>query len=292
MTQKNQMKNNHKHTAFKLAIATLATTLTACQAPNMLAQATGMQMGNTSAKSVATGSAGGSTTTNANVALEHCKAPLGTISLVENLEAPWYYTLHNQYRLPPTASLLRLMIQQSNCFVVVERTNPGMVAVNRERDLQKSGEMRPSSNFGKGQMVASDFGLSPEVVFNEKDASGTSAMLAGLIGGGAGRLLTQVGASSKTHQASVLLTLVDNRSGVQLAAAEGSASKTDMAGLGAILGTAGGANLGGYGNTAQGKVIAAAFMDAYNNMVSSLREYRAQEVKGGLGKGGRLAVGK
>jgi hypothetical protein len=50
--------------------------------------------------------------------------------------------------------------------------------------------------------------------------------------------------------------------------------------------------LGAYTNTPQGKVIAAAFMDAYNGMVISLRQYRAQEVKGGLGKGGQLPVGK
>jgi hypothetical protein len=32
-------------------------------------------------------------------------------------------------------------------------------------------------------------------------------------------------------------------------------------------------------------------MDAYNNMVISLREYKAQQVKGGLGRGGVLKVG-
>jgi hypothetical protein len=39
-------------------------------------------------------------------------------------------------------------------------------------------------------------------------------------------------------------------------------------------------------------VIAAAFMDAYNGMVISLRQYKAQEVKGGLGKGGQLPVSR
>lgn len=49
--------------------------------------------------------------------------------------------------------------------------------------------------------------------------------------------------------------------------------------------------MGGYSNTAEGKVIAAAFMDAFNQMVQSLRNYRAQTVKGqGLGGGGRLSV--
>ncbi len=34
----------------------------------------------------------------------------------------------------------------------------------------------------------------------------------------------------------------------------------------------------------------AAFMDGYNSMVISLRQYRAQEVKGGLDKGGQLPI--
>ena len=96
-----------------------------------------MQMGDPAAKTVATGSAGGSTTAGANTALERCAAPLGTISLIENVNAGWYTILTGQYRLPPTANLLRLMIQQSNCFVVVERGAAGMAAMNRERDIPK-----------------------------------------------------------------------------------------------------------------------------------------------------------
>ena len=37
--------------------------------------------------------------------------------------------------------------------------------------------------------------------------------------------------------------------------------------------------------------LAAAFADAYNNLVRALRNYEAQEVEGGLGKGGKLKVG-
>jgi curli biogenesis system outer membrane secretion channel CsgG len=270
----------------KLSVAVAALgLLSACQAPPM-------QMGDPAAKTVATGSAAGSTNAGANSALERCAEPLGTISLIENVNAPWYYTLTNEYRLPPTASLLRLMIQQSNCFVVVERGASGMAAMNRERALQNSGEMRSGSNFGKGQMVSSDFGLSPEVTFSARDTGGTGAALGGLIGGGAGRALAMVAGNTKTREASVLLTMIDNRSSVQIAASEGSASKTDFGAFGALFGTAGAGGLGAYTNTPQGKVIAAAFMDAYNGMVISLRQYKAQEVKGGLGKGGQLPVGR
>ena len=98
-----------------------------------------MKMGSPEAKTVATGAAGGAISTNANTALEKCASPLGTVSLVENVNASWYTILRDPYRLPPTANLLRLMIQQSNCFVVVERSAASTAATNRERDLMASG---------------------------------------------------------------------------------------------------------------------------------------------------------
>ena len=253
---------------------------------------TDMQMGNPRAKTVATGSAAGSAVHGDNIALEKCAAPLGTVSLIENQLAGWYTVLRNQYRLPPTANLLKLLVQQSNCFVVVERGAAGMGAMSRERQLQQSGELRGGSNFGKGQMVSSDYGLSPEIVFSENDTRGMAGALGGLIGGRSGNLLGTLGGKIQTREASALLTLIDHRSSVQVAASEGSASKTDLGGFGALFGGGAAAGLGGYVNTPQGKVITAAFMDAYNQMVRSLRNYKAQEVKGGLGKGGRLKVGQ
>ena len=254
-------------------------------------QTSDMQMGSQSAKTMATGSAAGSSTDNASGQLERCESPLGTVSLIENVNSGWYTVLTGEYRLPPTANLLRLLVQQSNCFVVVERGGAGMAAMGRERALMEGGDMRAGSNFGKGQMVASDYGLSPEVIFKNDDAGGASAALGGLIGGRYGGVVGRLGGSLKTKEASTLLTLVDNRSGVQIAAAEGSASKTDFGGFGALGGSSAAGRLGGYTNTPEGKVITAAFMDAFNQMVVSLRDYKAQTVQGqGLGGGGRLGV--
>ncbi|MDR1968548.1 MAG: peptidoglycan-binding protein [Burkholderiaceae bacterium] len=254
-------------------------------------ETTDMKMGSQESSTVATGSAAGAASSGANTALERCASPLGTVSLVENQEAGWYTVLTGEYKLPPTANLLRLLVQQSNCFVVVERSAAGMRAMSREREIAASGQMRQGSNFGGGQMVASDYGLSPEVVFSANDAGGIGGVLGGLIGGGRGRAVAAVGANTQTREASALLTLVDNRSGVQVAASEGSASKTDLNLFGGIAGRGGAGGVGGYTNTPQGKVIAAAFMDAFNQMVISLRNYRAQGVQGqGLGGGGRLGV--
>ena len=268
-----------------LAAAGAAMLLAGCET-------TSLKMGSGSgADTVATGGAGGATSSGENSQLEKCASPLGTVSLVENQDAGWYTILRNEYRLPPTANLLRLMIQQSNCFIVVERGAAGMRAMSRERELMQSGQMRGGSNFGGGQMVASDYGLSPEIIFSEDNTGGGMAALGGLIGGGRGRALGAIGGATKTREAAAMLTLVDNRSGVQVGASQGSASKTDFGGMAGLFGVGGGAGLGGYQNTPQGKVITAAFMDAYNQMVRALRQYKAQSVQGqGLGGGGRLGV--
>lgn len=254
-------------------------------------ETTSLKMGSAGgADTVATGGAGGATSSGANTQLERCDSPLGTVSLVENQDAGWYTILTNEYRLPPTANLLRLMVQQSNCFVVVERGRAGMRAMSRERELMQSGEMRGGSNFGRGQIVASDYGLSPEIIFSEGNTGGAMAAIGGLFGGRAATLGSLAG-GTRTREAAAMLTLVDNRSGVQVGASQGSASKTDFAGMGSLFGGRGGASLGGYQNTPQGQVIAAAFMDAYNQMVRSVRNYSAQTVRGqGLGGGGRLGV--
>jgi len=252
-----------------------------------LAGCTTLDMGSQKAKTVATGAAGGANAENANEQLESCDSSLGTISLVENVNAGWYTILTREYRLPPTAQLLRLMVQQSNCFIVVERSAAGMQAMQRERALMGMGEMRGGSNMGGGQMVAADYSLSPEVIFSQRGTRGAGAGLGGAIGG----VLGLLAGSMTSSDASVMLTLVDNRSGVQVSVSEGSARNTDFGGLIGLFGGSGGGGIGAYNRTPEGKVIAAAFMNGYNNMVNSLRNYRAQTVRGqGLGGGGRLGV--
>ena len=268
----------------KLALAGLvALALVGCES-------TGMKLGGGTNNTVTGGAAGGSSQ-GENSQLEKCDSPVGTVSLVENQQAGWYTILRNEYRLPPTANLLRVLVQQSNCFVVVERSAAGMNAMNRERAMMDNGEMRRGSNFGKGQIVASDYALSPEVTFNENNAGGFGAALGGVLGGRGGRAVGGVAANSKTREASTMLTLVDNRSGVQVSSSTGNASNTDWGGFGALFGGSAGASIGGYSNTSQGKVISAAFVDAYNQMVRALRHYQPQAVRGqGLGGGGRLGV--
>jgi hypothetical protein len=236
-------------------------------------------------KHTVTGAAGGDQTQNASSQLERCDQSLGTLGVVEDQNATWYHHLRN-YKLGSTVPVLRLMIQQSNCFVIVER-GANMHNLNVERNLQRSGEMREGSNFGGGQMVAADYTMSPSITFSQ-NTGGVGGGLAGFSRG-----LGVIGAIAgglKTNEASTTLILIDNRSGVQLAAAEGSAKNMDFNLFGGAFGWAGGAGAGGYSNTPEGKIIIASFVDSYNQMVRSVRNYRAQTVKGGLGTGGTLGV--
>ncbi len=222
--------------------------------------------------------------------LEHCDETLGTMAVVEDRNANWWHTMQ-QYKVQSTVPLIRMLAQKSNCFVVVER-GQAMNAMNQERNLARSGEAREGSNFGKGQLVVADYAMNPTISFSSRDTGGMRGMLGGFtnklgsLGAAAGAAL----GSLKFSEASTMLTLVDNRSGVQLAAAEGSSKNTDFGAWGGLFAGGGAAGLGGYTNTPEGKVIASAFADAYNNLVKAAKNYKAQEVKGGLGTGGRLGV--
>lgn len=234
-------------------------------------------------KGTVSGAAGGATAENKNSQLEHCDETLGTLAIFEDTNAPWWAQLRER-QLGSTLPVLRLMVQQSNCFVIVERGR-AFANMERERALMQSGETRAGSNFGQGQMVAADYTMSPEIQFAGKTGGGGGGIGTGAIG-----LLTAVAANISQNEASTTLLLVDNRSGVQISAAEGTAKNFDF-GIGgaSFFGNAAVAG-GAYGKTPAGKVIVTAFADSYNQMVKALRNYKAQTVKGGLGAGGRLGV--
>jgi curli biogenesis system outer membrane secretion channel CsgG len=249
------------------------------------------KMGGGASNSVATGSASGSTSEGGNSQLERCDETLGTLALDEDRNAEWWHGYYSRYpKLGSTLPVLRMMIQQSNCFVVVERGG-GMNNMMRERDLEKSGELRSGSKFQKGQMVSADYTLRPSIQFSDKGTGGLGGSLGGLFGS-TGRLLGNVAGGMKSNEAATTLLLIDNRSSVQISSSVGSAKNFDFNLGGGLFGGGLAGSASGFTNTPEGKVITAAFADSFNQMTKSLRNYKAQTVKGGLGKGGRLKVGE
>lgn len=235
------------------------------------------------------GAAAGGTTAGANSSLEKCTETLGTVRIEENTNATWYGYYNSRYRTGSTVPLLRTLVQQSNCFVVVERSQRAMQNLAGERNLMRGEEGRAGSNMGGGQMVAADYTMSPEIMMSDKGGTQARGMLGG-IGGLAGTALRAAAGSVSSNEAGTTLLLVDVRSGVQISAAEGYAKNTDFGLAGSIFGFGGAGGAGAFTSTPEGKVIAAAFIDSYNKMVVALRGYKAQTVKGGLGTGGRLGV--
>jgi hypothetical protein len=213
-----------------------------------------------------TGAAGTSGSTG-DGGIEKCEKPMGAVAVVEPQD--FIVSSLRGYGLQSPVPLIRMMIQQSNCFLVVER-GIGMQNLQQERDLASSGEMRGNANMGKGQMVAADFVLTPNVVFSEGNAGGVGGALGGVLSR-ANPLLGVVAGGLKFKEAQTSILLSDARSSIQVAAAEGSTKKADMRLGGALFGTGGFGAIGGYGNTNEGKIIAAAFMDNYNKIVQAVK---------------------
>ncbi|MFN4327609.1 MAG: CsgG/HfaB family protein [Limnobacter sp.] len=217
------------------------------------------------------GQAGPDGSSGAAGALEKCPKPLGTLAVVEPQDFGQKFLA--QFNLPSPNGLIRLLVQQSNCFQVVER-GVAMQNILQERSLAAGGQLQSGSNVGGGQMVTADFLMTPEVNFKENNSGGIGGAAAtlGSFFGAAGSIIGAVAGGLKFKQAQTTLILSDTRSGLQVATATGAAEKSDF-GIGGLFGGGGAAvGLGAYQNTNEGKVVAAAFLDSYNNLVKSVRD--------------------
>jgi Curli production assembly/transport component CsgG len=197
-------------------------------------------------------------------AVETCAAPYGTIAINEPHEQSMIWL--RSYQLGSPSSLLRTFAQKSNCFVVVER-GVGMQNITQERALASSGELQSGQNFGKGQIVAADYLMTPSIQSSNNNAGGVGGV-GGLLGRRAGAI---IGGGLKFKEATTSITVASARTSVQIAANEGSAKQRDF-GLGGIFaagGLIGGA--GAYSNTAEGKVIAASLLDNFNAVVNDMK---------------------
>ena len=234
------------------------------------------------------GSAGGSSSVDATSSLERCSETLGTLAVDDGRAADWYGRFGSATKVTSIEPLIRLAVQQSNCFVITSIGNLRTDSrLSRITDKQRnSGEYRAGSKQHKGQRVAADYYLEPQIIIDDSSMGKVAGALGGLLGSGVGA----VAGGLEMKSSVVTLTLSDIRSAVQIAISEGSATSNNYGAALAGFGGGVGGGLGGFATTPAGKSTVAAFLDAYNGMVRSLKNYKAQEVKGGLGRGGRLEV--
>ncbi len=198
--------------------------------------------------------------------IEKCGHKLGVMAVAEP-HGGWSYL--SAYQLGSPEQLLRMMVQDSGCFDVVER-GVAMQNIQQERSLAEGGELRGESNVGKGQMQAADFVMTPAVQIAANNTGGVGGALAGGLMNRFG--LGGITGGLKFKEASTSLVIADVRSSLQVASAEGKATKTDfdIGGWGWTGAAFGAAN--GYTNTPEGKVIAASLLDNWNNIVRTIRD--------------------
>ena len=198
-------------------------------------------------------SAGEAGSEEGTVQLARCDRPLGLASLMEP-SADAMLILQKDLNLQSPVPLLRLMMAQSNCFQVVD-----LQAVN-----------------DPGTAAKVHYMIRPNIIFSNPDAGGYGGLgaMGGLLGW-PGALVGLAAGSIRIQESQTVLFLTDAKTGLQVAAAEGSASVKDFGGLGGLGGWSGGlagaGGAGGYGRTAEGKLIAAAFFDAYNKLVAQIQ---------------------
>ena len=205
--------------------------------------------------------------------IPRCGRRLGAIAIVEPDNQWW-----REYNLGSPEAILRVFVQQSGCFTLVNRGR-SMQSRAMERAMADSGELQRGSNLGKGQVRAADYFLEPNIVSaNRNSGGGGAGAVLGSIGGGLfGRGFGAVagGISVKKGEANVTLSVVNARTTEEEALTEGYARKSDVsfgggAGGGSFWGTFAGAGGGGYQDTAIGQIIVLAYLDAYTKLVSEM----------------------
>ena len=159
--------------------------------------------------------------------------------------------------------LLKLLVSQSNCFLVVDR-GEGFDALQRERQLAAGGAVAGAGN--AATLRAADYLLQTKVLYSDSDAGGSGAGLGSMFPGG-------LGFKQKVKSSQTLLTLVEVRTGIQQAVATGSARKKDLSIIGGGLSTSAGVGaLGGsYTSTDMGKVTTLALLDAFRKLTADAR---------------------
>lgn len=227
--------------------------------------------------SIATGSAGPTGAQGESKQLVKCDAPIAIVAVNENPRGYAYATSGRFPNLPESpVPLIRLMLQQTGCFRVVDRFL-GLEATRREVSLQEEGLTRKDSTVKpKGKVYESQYAITPNLVFSEKNAG---AAIGGIVsqipkvGQYAGAL-----SGLKFAEAQVTMFVTDNETTEQLIAAEGSARATDIGIGGLMIGKLGGAGGLGWGNTNEGKVVAAAMLDAVNKVAMQAKQLAAKEM--------------
>ena len=103
--------------------------------------------------------------------LPHCDRPIG-VAAVKEPDRDWWSPLG----LGNPESVLKMFALRSGCLRMVDR-NGGLAMRNQEQGLSSSGELQRGSNLGRGQVLAADFFIVPDIAERQPGlrAAATSA---------------------------------------------------------------------------------------------------------------------
>ena len=172
------MKTNLlSRTAKAAGVALITASLAACAGGGMVTPG-GQNAG-------VSGAAAGGSSVGADPTLERCASPLGTIAMDDGRNADWYGQFGSATKVTTIDPLLRMAVQQSNCFVITSIGNQKTDArLSRITDLQRnSGEYRAGSKQQKGQRVAADYYMEPQIIINDSPVGGVAALAGGSVYG-------------------------------------------------------------------------------------------------------------
>jgi curli biogenesis system outer membrane secretion channel CsgG len=196
--------------------------------------------------------------------IPQCARSLGSITLVDGDRRGW-----QAYNLSSPQTMLRVVVQRSRCFTIVER-GIGMDVAQGERNLAAQGDLQRGQNMGRGQIRAADYVLIAEVAAQDNNAGGgaVGGIVGGLVGGRFGALAS--GVRVQRQEAQAVLSLTNVRTSETVAVTEGRAQNRNIGwAAGGGYGW-GGAVGGGWEDTDVGRVVSAAFIEAYAQLVAQL----------------------
>jgi curli biogenesis system outer membrane secretion channel CsgG len=192
--------------------------------------------------------------------LSRCSSPLGVATVTE---ADTNAQALTSAGLPRSmAPLVRQLLLQSRCFTVVERGAAFTALENEIRIREQQGQDRRAQ---LAAMKAADVVMRAEIVFMEQTGgtkAGIGAVLPNWIGG--------IGGEVRQREAMIVMTVVDARTSEVLASSFGRGAESS-AGLGSlVLGGGIVAIEGGWLDSPQAKPVAAALVDAWNQLLPRL----------------------
>lgn len=160
------------------------------------------------------------------------------------------------------APLVRQLLMHTRCFAVVERGAAFAALENEVRIREQQGLGRSEQ---MAAMTAADYVVRAEIVFVEQTGGSKGA-----VGALFGNVLGGVGGESNKREAMVVMSAIDARTSEIVAASFGRGTN-ESSGVGSII-LGGGlvAIQGGWLDTPQAKPVAAALVDAWNQLLPRL----------------------